>query len=69
MPEKKKISLNHAKLSLNKEKIAQISKANMQSILGGDSTCRTFTCAWCGSGSEVHTVNTHSCEYNVYCLN
>lgn len=39
------------KLTLNKERIAHMTNAEMQSVLGGDgSTAHDFTCSWCTSG-------------------
>jgi len=39
------------KLVLNKERIAQLTEREMESVIGGDgSTLHDFTCSWCTSG-------------------
>ena len=41
------------KLVLNKERIAQLTEREMQSVMGGDgSTLHDFTCALCTSGNS-----------------
>ncbi|MDC8106604.1 MULTISPECIES: class I lanthipeptide [Chryseobacterium] len=53
---KKQVSLG--KLSLNKEKIAQLSAEGMSNVKGGNfggSTCAGFTCGWCTSTMDSST--------------
>lgn len=58
---KTQISVNNAKLSITKEKVANLSDADMNLILGGDeapgagggSTRHNFTCDWCTSTTSI----------------
>ncbi|ADB40684.1 TIGR04149 family rSAM-modified RiPP [Spirosoma linguale] len=44
-----KKSTKSTKLTLNPEKVANLSEQDLSTLVGGGSTCAGLTCSWCTS--------------------